>query len=58
MRRNKTEPGKTGIEKSLTDKVQPFRVYFKGNIIKFVKTEEEACRILKEEKAKEREKKR
>ncbi len=46
MRRKGKQSGRTGIEKSTTDKVQPFRVYFKGNIIKFVKTRKEAEQVL------------
>ena len=43
---------KTGIEVSLRDKVQPFRVWYNGNIIWFARTREEAEEKL--EKAQKR----
>lgn len=39
---------KTGIVERPSDKYQPFRVWFKGNIIFFAKTKEEAQARLSE----------
>lgn len=39
----------TGIIKSTSDKEQPFRVWFKGKIVWFARTQEEAIRKLNEE---------
>ena len=43
--------GKTGIFKNGSDTLQPYRVYFDGNIIYFAKTYDEAVRELAKEKA-------
>ncbi|MDP2682034.1 MAG: hypothetical protein Q8P28_04385 [Deltaproteobacteria bacterium] len=38
----------TGISESKTDCLQPYRVWYKGFIVRFCKTKEEAERYLKE----------
>lgn len=38
---------KTGIEKSKTDKLQPWRVWYDGFLVWFARTEEEAKEKLK-----------